>query len=288
MDTQTVKEIIKTELPVLIKTDLEIRKFILDITRNIIVTKADRDETENRFDKILDEMKKDRKEQAKKWTEQDKKWWEQNKLLKEMSAKQTKKWAEQDKKWADQDKKWAEQDKKWWEQIKLLKEKWAEQDKKLAQQDKKWKDKWEVLRNSDEDLRQYIKISIGALGARWGRDSEASFRNALKGILEKHFDIKVINVIEYDNEGEVFGHPDQIELDIIIKNSLLIICELKSSMSNSDMYAFYKKIKFYEKRHNKKADSLIAISPMIDDKAKKVASKLGIQIYSSAYDFKPL
>jgi len=243
MDTQAVKEIIKSELPSLIKTDLEIRKFILDVTRNIIATKADKDETESRFDKILDELRKDREEQAKKWDKQDKKW---------------------DK----QAKKWDEQDKKWWEQNKLQQE------------------RWEELRKSDEDLRQYLKISIGALGARWGRDSESSFRNALKGILEKHFDIKVVNVIEYDDEGEVFGHPDQIELDIIIKNSLLIICELKSSMSNSDMYAFYKKTKFYEKRNNKKADSLIVISPMIDEKAKKVASKLGIQIYTSVYDFK--
>jgi len=34
----------------------------------------------------------------------------------------------------------------------------------------------------------------------------------------------------YDEQGEVFGHPDQIELDIIIKNGLLLICELKSSI----------------------------------------------------------
>jgi hypothetical protein len=261
MDTQTVKKIIKTELPILIKTDLEIRKSIVDVIRNIADSKANKYETRDRFDKILDELRKDREEQAKKWaeqarkwTEQDKKWWEQNKLQKE--------------KWAEQDKRWKEQDKKWWEQNKLQQE------------------RWEELRQSDEVLRQELKATIGALGARWGRDSEASFRNALKGILEKHFDIKVVNVIEYDDEGEVFGHPDQIELDIIIKNSLLIICELKSSMSNSDMYAFYKKTKFYEKRNNKKADSLIVISPMIDEKAKKVASKLGIQIYTSVYDFK--
>jgi len=35
---------------------------------------------------------------------------------------------------------------------------------------------------------------IEALGARWGMQSEASFRNALAGILEKNFDTQVLNV----------------------------------------------------------------------------------------------
>ena len=252
MDIQTVKGIIKKELPVLINVDMEIRNLILDISKNIVDTKADKYKTEDKFNKILEELRRDREVQIKKWKEQDKKWYEHNELL---------------------NKKWEEQDKKWYEQNRLLSKKWDEQDKR-----------WEELRKTDEDLRQSISVSIGSLGARWGRDSEASFRYALKGILEQHFNIEVFNYIEYDDEGEVFGHPDQIELDIIIRDGSLIICELKSSMSNSDVYTFYKKAEFYEKRHHKKADSLIVISPMLDEKAKKVALKFGIKIYSSAYD----
>jgi len=91
---------------------------------------------------------------------------------------------------------------------------------------------------------------IGALGARWGLQSEAPFRKSLTGILEKNFNIQVLNVNEYDDQGEVFRQPDQIELDIIIKNGLLLICELKSSISKSNMYLFERKAHFYEKRHN--------------------------------------
>jgi hypothetical protein len=42
--------------------------------------------------------------------------------------------------------------------------------------------------------------------------------------------VEVLNITEYDDAGVVFGRPDQIELDIIIKNGILIIAEIKSSM----------------------------------------------------------
>ena len=75
-----------------------------------------------------------------------------------------------------------------------------------------------------------------------------------------------------------------MELDIIIKNGLLMLCELKSSMSRADMFAFYKKTKFYEQKQNRKSDRLIVISPMVEDQAKKVADELGVKIYSFTWD----
>ena len=65
----------------------------------------------------------------------------------------------------------------------------------------------------------------------WGLHSEQSFCDALKAILEESFGVPVINVTEYDDEGEVFGRPDQIGLDLLIKNGLLIIGEIQSSIS---------------------------------------------------------
>ena len=122
--------------------------------------------------------------------------------------------------------------------------------------------------------------TIGALGARWGLHTEASFRNAMKGILEENFKIKVLHVTEYDDAGEVFGRPDQVELDLIIKNGMLIIAEIKSSMSKSDMYVFYKKVQFYIKTHQQQVAKMIVISPMVDEKAKVLAKELGIVVYS--------
>jgi hypothetical protein len=131
---------------------------------------------------------------------------------------------------------------------------------------------------------------IGALGARWGLQSEKAFRDALAGILEQSFGVQVVNVNvnEYDDQGEVFGRPDQVELDVIIKNGLLLICELKSSIDKAGMYIFERNARFYEKRHQRTANRLIVISPMIDARARKVAEALGIETFGDSVDVSTL
>ncbi|WP_430738955.1 hypothetical protein [Thiorhodovibrio winogradskyi] len=70
-----------------------------------------------------------------------------------------------------------------------------------------------------------------------------------------------------------------MELDVIIRNGLLIMCELKSSIDKAGMYSFERKARFYERRHDRQANRLIVISPMIDSRAMDVAKRLGIETY---------
>ncbi len=185
MNTAQIKEIIRRDLPIIMREDMEIQSFILHIARTHF---ADKRETESRFDRILDELRRDREEQGRKWDEQ---------------KIETQRYREeQNRKWEEQNRKWEEQNKKWEEN----------------QQDiRKLFDKYDT--------------GIGALGSRWGLHAEEAFRNGLKGILEDSFGVEVLNVTEFDDAGEVFGSPDQVELDIIIRNGVLILCEIKSSMS---------------------------------------------------------
>jgi hypothetical protein len=118
--------------------------------------------------------------------------------------------------------------------------------------------------------------------------SEKAFRDALAGILEKSFDVEVRNVTEWDEQGEVFGRPEQIELDVIIKNGLLIICELKSSIDKAGMYIFERKARYYERVHDRRADRLIVVSPMIDARALAVAERLGIDTYGDSTEVQAL
>jgi len=167
--------------------------------------------------------------------------------------------------------------------------KWEAQEQRWKEHQREEKQRWAEYRiESNRRLEAIEKLSnkhdstIDALGARWGIRSEATFRNALKGILERSFNVQVLNVTEYDERGEVFGHPDQVEMDIIIQDGQLIVCEIKSSMSKSDMYTFERKVRFYEKLHNRTADRMMVISPMLDRGAQAVADNLGIQVYSYA------
>ncbi len=245
-------ETIKRELPRLLRDDPELRHYVLEIARGHF---ADRVQTDDRFDRVLDELRRDREEQARKWDEQNRKWDEQNRKWDEQSREQRLNWEEQHRKWDEQNRKWEES-------------------------------RREFDRVHEEIMAQAKKHdrSIGALGARWGLQSEAAFRNALAGILETSFGVSVRNICEFDDAGEVFGRPDQVEIDIIVKNGMLLLMELKSSIDKGGMYIFERKARFYERHHHRKADRLIVISPMIDPRAVPVAQALGIETYGDSLD----
>jgi hypothetical protein len=267
-----IRDLIQRELPRLIAEEPGIRDFIL---RTVSEYYTPRDEFSDRFDRILAELQRDREEQRLKWDEQNRKW-------EELRLEDNRKWEEQRLKWEEQNRKWDEQNRKWeelrmednrkWEELRL------ENDRKAEGHRLKWE---EILQEIQKADRRYHS-TIGALGARWGTSSEASFRNGLEAILSGSFGVEVLNLQEKDPEGEVFGRPDQVEIDVIIKNGLVIICELKSSISKAEMYIFDRKVAFYQKRYQRSVNRKIVISPMVDARALPVAEQLGIEVYSYA------
>jgi hypothetical protein len=266
---ESLKETVKRELPAWLESDPGFREAILRITASRF---ARREETDDWFLRALDEMRRERERQDALWQKNDerlererreaeRKWEAGQAELKTLREEHERKWEEQQVKWeANQ------------AELKTLRE----------EQQRKWEANQAELKTLHEAnlaLGKRLERSIGGLGARWGLRSEKAFRDALAGILEKTFDVQVVNVSEYDDSGEVFGRPDQIELDVIIKNGLLILCELKSSIDKAGMYIFERKARFYERHHQRQANRLIVISPMIDSRALAVADRLGIETY---------
>ena len=84
MNSQQVKQVILQELPGILQRDPEVESFILRLSRRHF---ADKEETESRFDRVLDELRQNREEQTRRWEAQEKKWAENQ-------AAQEKKWAE--------------------------------------------------------------------------------------------------------------------------------------------------------------------------------------------------
>jgi hypothetical protein len=249
-------ETTKRELPRLLREDPALRDDVLELTRGLY---ADRAETGDRFDRVLDELRRDREEQARKWDEQNLKWREQTR--------------EQNLRWEEQSRLWEEQARKWDEGREELRRQREDARRELDQ-----------VHDEIMALAKKLDRSIGALGARWGLQSESAFRNALAGILEESSGVTVRNVSEFDDSGEVFGRPDQIELDIVVKDGVPLILELKSSVDKAGIYSFERKARFYERRHQRQANRLIVVSPMIEPKALAVARQLGIETYSDSIE----
>lgn len=176
-----------------------------------------------------------------------------------------------------------EQSQKWDEQRRL----WDEQLQQNQENNRKWEEQRQQNRETLEEIKKMNKkhdSTIGALGSRWGLFSEASFRNGLAAILQDSFGVEVLNINDYDPDGLVFGRPDQVEFDVIIKNGLVIVCEIKSSMSKADLYIFSRKVEFYQQKYQRIVNRKIVISPMVDPTALPVAQSLGIEVYSYAED----
>ena len=245
MKSISFKDKIEKDIVETIQSNEQVHDAINNVVKDHFVEKETFDQ---RFDRILAEMRSDREESARKWDE---------------SRKQ---WAENNRKWDENNQKWHENQKAINDLISNLK----------------------IVEINDEKLEALFDQTVGALGARWGIRSEQSFRSALKGILEKNTEFKVLHVVERDESGVVFGRPEQIELDIVIKNGKLLIIEIKSSVSSGDVLLFAKKAEFYQEKHNQKATALVIISPMISAKAKEYIAHYGMIAYSRASAVDPV
>ncbi|MCS6907072.1 MAG: DUF3782 domain-containing protein [Anaerolineales bacterium] len=300
---EDIREVIRRELPALVTRDPEIRDWVWRLIHEYAPSRA---ETESRFDKMLAEIRAMREESERRWEENQRKWEENQRQLQAMREESERRWEENQRKWEENQRKWEENQRKWEENQRKWEEnqrKWEENQRKWEENQRKWEEnqrqlqamreeserRWEenqrVIRELLEQIRRVdrrIDRTIGALGARWGISTEASFRNALRAILEESFGVKVERVEEWDESGEVFDRPDQVELDVIIHNGQMLVCEIKSAASRSDIYTFERKVRWYERRTQRKADRKLLISPIVLEKDKELAQELGIEVYSDA------
>ncbi len=257
VNQEQIRDFFAKELLSTIRENHEIRLQIFNIMNDKF---AEKEKTEDRFEAMLAEMRRDREENTHRWEELKR---DSNEKWEALTRELNEKWEALTR---DSNEKWEamrhESDTKWREMLQEIKD----------------------LKKGHNHLEEKYNNTLGALGKRWGLDAEASFRNGLKAILEERFDVKVENFNIFDEEGIVFGHPEQVEMDVIIYNGDIIICEIKSSMSKSDMYTLNRKVMYYEKLHQVTVASKMVISPMVNDYAKRAAEYLGIKVYTSTID----
>ena len=272
INTVEIHKYLLEELPVILEESQEIQRTIFRISKRNF---AEAGETDSRFERMFKELQRDRELSEKRWKENQQRFEKDHELSEKRWKENQQRFEEIQRELREQ----REENEKRWEENK---ERWEESKERWEELQRQSNERFEFLVKEIKALHTKHESTLGALGSRWGIAAESSFRDGLKDILEHDFGVQVLNITEYDDDGEVFGRPDQIELDIIIKNDTLIICEIKSSISRSEMYTFYRKVQFYEKRHQRKATKLMVISPMVDQRARAVADTLGIIVHSYA------
>jgi hypothetical protein len=130
-----------------------------------------------------------------------------------------------------------------------------------------------------------METQLGGLGARWGIQTEEAFRNAMKTILEEvGFTAK--RYLTYDTEGEVFGRPDQVELDVVLQDGKVIVLEIKSSLDREQVHLFSRKVAFYARKTGQQVTRQVIVTPYTERGAQELAEALGVEICTDASAFR--
>jgi hypothetical protein len=154
----------------------------------------------------------------------------------------------------------------------------AQDIKELAQAQKRAGDELEKFRMTFES-------KIGGLGARWGLQTEEAFRQGMRTVLAD-VGFTTDRFLEMDTEGEVFGGPEQIELDVVIKNGKLIVIEIKSSLDKASVYYFTRKVEFYTRKTGRQVDRKLIVTPYVDPRAQEVIKKLGVEVCTDVVELR--
>jgi hypothetical protein len=143
------------------------------------------------------------------------------------------------------------------------------------------------LRTENEvtHLRRTVETQLGGLGARWGIQTKEAFRNAMKTILEEvGFTAK--RYLAYDTEGEVFGRPDQVELDVVMQDGKVIVLEIKSSLDRGQVHLFARKVAFYTRKTGQQVARQVIVTPYPERGSRELAEVLGVEICTDASAFR--
>jgi len=119
-------------------------------------------------------------------------------------------------------------------------------------------------------FRRTFQAQVGGLGARWGLQTEEAFQHGIRTVLNE-VGFTAERFLTWDTSGEVFGHPEQVELDVVVQNGKVIVVEIKSALDRANTYLFNRKV---------------IVAPDADERAKEVALRLGIEVCTDVNEFK--
>lgn len=133
---------------------------------------------------------------------------------------------------------------------------------------------FQLQSNATRDLG----IKMDTVGARWGIFAESTIRNTLKELLLK--DLKIKEVKEWkahDKDGLVFGYPQEVQIDLLLKNKEEYLVEIKSLAGSGDVTLFSRKNKFYTQTTGT-SPKMIFVAVDMNNEGRKSCKELNIQL----------
>ena len=145
-----------------------------------------------------------------------------------------------------------------------------EHSRKLEEHDRKFN---EIFR----ELSELRKVVI-TVAHRFRVITEKSFREAIGGLLSKYFGASAEKWCVYDEEGIVYGKSSIVDIDVVVKDDIHILVEIKGRADAGDVVELVRIGELYTRKTGVKP-RLALVAGLISDKARELALKHGIEIY---------
>ncbi len=129
-----------------------------------------------------------------------------------------------------------------------------------------------------------VKVALGSLGRRWGKDLEKTVLAIYKHALEER-GIKpgMVEKFKYrDVDGRYLKKGSDIELDVYIHNDKLYLIEVKSRAEADHVTWLTVKAPIVEEILGRKAEKIILVAVNIDKEAYQYAKQQGIEVIAGS------
>ncbi|RUM47666.1 MAG: hypothetical protein DSY37_01815 [Hyperthermus sp.] len=135
----------------------------------------------------------------------------------------------------------------------------------------------ERMARLEERMLEATRV-VMVVAHRFGVVSEEAFRKALSYIVEETLGAALVRRwIHRDEEGLVYGHPSIVEADVVVRNGVHILVEIKSRVSRADVAELYRVGRLYERVEGVRPRLLI-VGGFIDSNAAELAQRLGVEL----------
>ncbi len=158
-----------------------------------------------------------------------------------------------------------------------LEERYSKLEERFARLEERQQILEERFARLEEEFRENRRLVL-IVAHRFGVISERAFREAMRFVVEEVLGVaKVEKWVYRDGEGYVYGYPSIIEVDVVVRDDVHVLVEVKSRVSRGDVAELYRKAVLYERIVGVKPKMLI-IGGFIDEDAWEAARKLDVEI----------
>jgi hypothetical protein len=251
----------------------ELRQILDEIRQLRLDFKTYSEAQDKRFEALISEMNRRFEEVDKRFEEVNRRFEEVDKRFEALISEMNRRFEEVDKRFealiSEMNRRFEEVDKRFEALISEMNRRFEEVDKRFEEMDKRFEAILEQIRE--------IRVELAGLGGRLGRGFEDLVRQTLKAVVGAEVK-EVKRLIMWDEKGEVYGHPENVEFDAYASNSEKFLIEVKSSANKGDVLIFNKKAEWAEKTLGKTRKILIAA--YVEDAAYRECIQLGITVIS--------